>query len=68
MYRVFLNGEKARVWNSAEKRFPGLFASVTNVTKSNNEPPGYISATGIPEIAWEPVIYQHVSSYIVVCD
>lgn len=61
-YRVFMNGERARVWNSVEKRIPGLFASVTNVTKSNRESPGYISAIGVPEIAWQPVNYQHVSS------
>jgi hypothetical protein len=58
--RVFLNGERARVWNSVEKRIPGLFASVTNVTKSNRESPGYISAIGVPEIAWQPVDYQHM--------
>jgi hypothetical protein len=42
--RVFLNGERARTWNSAEKRIPGLFASVNSPAGENQ----YISAAGIP--------------------
>ncbi len=53
--RVFINGEKARVRFSREKLFGGLFASVTNVSQPGNYEPNYVSATGIQEIAFQPV-------------
>jgi len=53
--RVFLNGERARTWNSAAHQYPGMFASVTNVIAPPNENPQYLSAAGIPSIAFQPV-------------
>jgi len=52
--RVFLNGERARTWNSALLGIPGLYASVTDVTKGNG-PLNYLSATGIQSIASQTV-------------
>eukprot|EP01087_Luapelamoeba_hula_P010238 TRINITY_DN2706_c0_g1_i1.p1 TRINITY_DN2706_c0_g1~~TRINITY_DN2706_c0_g1_i1.p1 ORF type:complete len:330 (+),score=52.71 TRINITY_DN2706_c0_g1_i1:430-1419(+) len=52
--RVFLNGERARTWNSALLRIPGLFASVTDVRKGNG-PMNYTSALGIQSIASQVV-------------
>eukprot|EP01121_Diplochlamys_sp_Union-15-3_P001464 TRINITY_DN11268_c0_g1_i1.p1 TRINITY_DN11268_c0_g1~~TRINITY_DN11268_c0_g1_i1.p1 ORF type:complete len:532 (+),score=71.97 TRINITY_DN11268_c0_g1_i1:51-1646(+) len=57
---IFMNGEKIRTWNSRLKNIPGLFASVTNVTTRNGEDTGYISALGIPEIAFQPAVSQEV--------
>lgn len=57
---VFMNGERARTWNSVLKSIPGLFASVTGVTANNSEVPQYLSAAGIQEIAFQPVLYQNV--------
>jgi len=51
--RLFNNGERARTIYSALNKIPGLFASV-NRPKSDH-PDGYISATGIQELA-----FQHV--------
>ena len=53
--RVFMNGEKARTWDSSLNSIPGMFASVSDVAKRGEMPPGYISATGIQSIAFEPV-------------
>ncbi|EGC39213.1 hypothetical protein DICPUDRAFT_75224 [Dictyostelium purpureum] len=53
--RVFLNGERARTWFSFINSYPGLFASVTNVSEPNSSP-NYVSATGIQEIAFEQVL------------
>lgn len=53
--RVFINGERARSWNSAINRYPGLFASVTDVASKPDENPPYTSALGIPSIAFQPV-------------
>ncbi|KAM9972183.1 hypothetical protein ACTFIW_003540 [Dictyostelium discoideum] len=50
--RVFRNGERARTWFSSINNYPGLFASVTNVTEINQNN-GYVSATGISEIAFQ---------------
>jgi len=52
--RVFLNGERARTWNSALKGIPGLLASVNDVSKNENIP-DYLGATGIREIAFEEI-------------
>jgi len=53
--RVFLNGERARTWNSALLGYTGLFASVTDVIAPPGENPNYVSNFGIPSIAFQPV-------------
>jgi len=53
--RVFMNGERARTWFSFVNDYPGLFASVTNVSLPNDNP-NYVSATGIQSIAFETVL------------
>jgi len=58
--RIYINGEKARTWNSFEKRIPGMFASVGNVTHPNGIGVSYLSALGIQELAFEKVVYNHV--------
>ena len=58
--RVLFNGEKARTWNSAMNKYPGMFASVTDVGAVGNYLPPYISACGIQQIAFEPVLYTDV--------
>ncbi|KAK5576401.1 hypothetical protein RB653_007544 [Dictyostelium firmibasis] len=50
--RVFRNGERARTWFSSINQYPGLFASVTNISEPNQNN-GYVSATGISEIAFQ---------------
>ena len=57
--QVFVNGEKARSWYSAENRIPGLFASV-NEPVTGNVSGGYVSAVGIPSLAQVPVTRQDV--------
>ena len=61
-YRVFVNGERARSWNSALKKVPGMFASVTNVTVNSNGvgPWQYLSACGVQEVAFETVTDTNV--------
>lgn len=58
--RIFMNGEKARTWNSAVNQIPGMFASVTDVAQPDNYYPGYISATGVQSIAFEQVLRTDV--------
>jgi len=53
--RVFLNGERARTWNSALLGYTGMFASVTDVIAPPGENPNYVSNFGIPSIAFQPV-------------
>jgi len=53
--RVFRNGERARSWNSALKRIPGMYASVTDVCAAGQQPPDYISSTGIESISFNSV-------------
>jgi len=52
--RVFLNGERARTWNSFINKVPGLYASVSNYT-SGGPVSQYISAVGIQQIAFQPI-------------
>jgi len=52
--RVFLNGERARTWNSNLNNIPGLYASVSNVT-TGGPVTQYISGCGIQQIAFETV-------------
>jgi len=56
--RVFMNGERARTVFSAQKKIPGLYASITQVTTKYNYNVDYISACGIQEIAFQPVLYH----------
>ncbi|KAH3766789.1 GPI anchored protein [Pelomyxa schiedti] len=60
--RVFLNGERARTWNSVINGIPGLYASVTEPSAPSVQPPtfAYISDCGIPSIAFEPVTHLQV--------
>jgi hypothetical protein len=51
---IYQNGERARTWNSVLKGIPGLYASVNDVTPYPDENPNYLSATGVPEIAFKP--------------
>ncbi|EFA78326.1 hypothetical protein PPL_08977 [Heterostelium album PN500] len=53
--RVFENGERARTYFSNMNQYPGLFASVNNVTQPNTYDPNYDGATGIQEIAFESI-------------
>ncbi|KAK4504725.1 hypothetical protein PRZ48_002687 [Zasmidium cellare] len=52
--RVFNNNERARTCNSQIKHIPGMYASVNNITDASNQIIGYISAAGIPSIAFIP--------------
>jgi hypothetical protein len=54
--RIYDNMERCRTWNSREKGIPGLYASVTDLSKT----PGYISATGIQEVAFQKVLRADV--------
>lgn len=52
--RVYKNGERARTCNSIVKQVPGMYASVNNITDpATGDVTGYISAAGIPSIAFE---------------
>jgi hypothetical protein len=53
--RVFANCERARTWHSALGATPGLYASVNDVTDGGINIPDYIGATGIQELAAQPV-------------
>lgn len=51
--RVLANCERARTWDAALARIPGLFASVTDVSPNGPgvPPPPYASACGVPSLA-----------------
>jgi len=53
--KVFMNGEKARTWNSRQNNIPGMFASVTATINANGEQFAYISDAGVQNIAYEKV-------------
>lgn len=55
--KIFINGEKARTWYSAENNIPGLFSSVNPPINEEEE---YYSDLGIPELAEQPVTHQHI--------
>jgi len=57
---LFLNGERARTWNSFQKLIPGFYASINDVAKPGEQPPDYISATGIEEISFQKVLRKDV--------
>ena len=63
--RVFLNGERARSWNSVINGYPGMFASVNDVaTPPSLVIPDYLSSVGIPSIAFEEVTkYTTITPY-----
>jgi hypothetical protein len=52
---VFWDGEVARSWNSRARCIPGLYASVTNTDPPVCDDGGYVSALGIPAIAFQNV-------------
>ena len=48
VHSIFGNCERARTWDAARNGVPGLFASVTDVTRGGSiDIPDYISAAGI---------------------
>jgi hypothetical protein len=51
--RVFMNGERARLWNSVGLSVPGLHASVSDVAPPGEPIPDYLSNTGVPEISFQ---------------
>jgi len=58
---LFANGEKARTADAtATHRNPGMFASINDVCPAGKPIPGYISPTGIQEIAFEKVLRRDV--------
>jgi len=61
--RVQRNCERARTWNSFLNKIPGLYASVTEPCTPDAAaacPYNYISAAGIPSVAFEPVLRKDV--------
>jgi hypothetical protein len=52
---LFWDCEVARSWNSRASCLPGLFASVTNTDPPVCDDGGYVSALGIPSIAFQNV-------------
>ena len=62
--RVFVNGERARTWYSAERGLPGLFASASNVSDARNGSiPSYVSACGVPPLASLPTTTDLYTPY-----
>jgi hypothetical protein len=57
---IFVNGEKVRTWDAYKNNLPGMFASVTGTTRSNDIPMNYLSACGVQELAFEKVSYRKV--------
>jgi hypothetical protein len=53
--RVFVNGEKARTWNSVVQGLPSGFASVTGTAWTDQQDTGYHSDCGIESIAYNTV-------------
>ena len=58
--RLFINGEKVRVYHSAVNRIPGLYASVASDAKPGTYQVDYWSACGIEQIAFQPVEHHSV--------
>jgi hypothetical protein len=52
---LFMNGEKARTWNSYKKKIPGLYAAVNDVVPPKKLQSGYLGCLGIPELAQNPI-------------
>jgi hypothetical protein len=45
--RIQWNNERARIWHSADKNIPGLYASMAGPAETNTEDTGYFSDSGI---------------------
>jgi hypothetical protein len=58
--RLFINGEKVRVYHSAENRIPGLYASVASDAKPGTYQVDYWSACGIQQIASQRIEHKSV--------
>ena len=58
--RLFINGEKVRVFHSAQNGIPGLYASVTSDAKRDTYQFDYWSACGIQQIAFQKIEHQSV--------
>jgi hypothetical protein len=58
--RLFTNGEKVRVYHSAQNRIPGLYASVASDAKRGTYQIDYWSACGIQQIAFQKIEHQSV--------
>jgi hypothetical protein len=58
--RLFINGEKVRVYHSAQNRIPGLYASVTSDAKPGTYEVDYFNSCGIQQIAFQPVEHESV--------
>jgi len=58
--RIYRNNEVVRTLNSFEKKIPGMYASVTNVSNDGNEKFGYLSACGVQEVSFERVDHKEV--------
>jgi hypothetical protein len=54
--KVFLNAEKARVFDAYSSGIPGLMASINDVTDGSEDIPDYASACGIQSIAFEDIL------------
>lgn len=59
IWRVFVNGEKARTWYSAEYGIPGLFASV-NSPDAPYIADDYLSDLGVPGLGEQQVMYKNI--------
>ena len=55
MERLYRNGEKARTWDAALTGQPGMLAAINDVCPENGTIPGYISAAGIQELAYQEI-------------
>jgi len=58
--RVFVNSERARTRHSADKKIPGLFASINDVSNHSILIPDYISAAGVQAVAFQQVLRTDV--------
>lgn len=60
MDRILRNGERARTWDAYLSSLPGMFACINDVCPPENPDCGYISPTGVQELAFEPVLRRDV--------
>lgn len=57
---LFLNGEKARTWNSYKKKIPGMYGAVNDVVPPGKLQTGYLGCLGIEELAENPILRHDV--------
>ena len=57
--QMFLNGEKARTWYSAENHIPGLFSS-THAPLGENQFIYYRDGLGVPSLASQPIVRSDI--------